>query len=120
MPKHPLKTCTHLPPHGDHDWDDVSERSPRGLIGNRYHCPGHPVLSQNPADSVANSIAIGKAFRESYDALQAREEALRELLSYCRTETEAEYNAGEYETITSYQAFAVVAERLAKILDGES
>jgi len=64
MPKHPLKTCTHLPPHGDHDWDDTSERSPRGLIGNRYHCPGHPVLSQKPADSVANSIAIGKAFRE--------------------------------------------------------
>lgn len=80
-------------------------------------CPVCPDihLSRDPADIVANSIAIGKAFWAQREALQARDEALRELLSHCRTRaTDPWQDPGAYGELTE------VADRLAKILDGES
>lgn len=97
--------------HGEHVWT-ASEG-----VGQRYYCPGYPELSQDPKDSVANSIAIGRAFRESYDALRAKDEALRELLSYCRAKDE---NHDPGHGGDAADAYADVVERLAKILDGES
>lgn len=44
----------------------------------------------------------------------AREDQLRQLLSHCRTQA---YGAMDNQTINAYTA---VADRLAKILDGES
>lgn len=98
--------CGNQMMHGPHTWEEG---------GRRNYCGGAPELSQDPKDSVANSIAIGKAFREQREALQVRDEALRELLSHCRTRaTDPRQDPGAYGELTE------VADRLAKILDGEN
>lgn len=99
--------CGNQMMHGPHTWEEG---------GRRNYCGGYPVLSQDPKDSVANSIAIGKAFREQREAQQVKDEALRDLLSHCRAMSEHDNWRGEY----AYEAYTDFAERLAKILDGES
>lgn len=110
MATKPERFCADVQTHDAHDWVN------RDAYRDTYRCPGiyvvrsrKPTLSNDPADTVANSIAIGTWMRE-------KDEALRELLSYCRGREEYKGRANDIGADTAY---GDVADKLAAILDGE-